>query len=267
VCMNEVEAYYCYKRLREMLKTYYIGNNLGIHAALRLADKVLKAVDPQFRAALFRKAKIERRGSITTLRDFHQTYSFTHMNSLALHSVALEEAIELWDLYFAIGPHVHIVAYVAELILMRTKLMDKDTKLEDYLLVRRKIDARAIANMTMFFLPKIDQALMNELKDHGVDKGLCEELIKWVSDAKPGTSDEKSAKNKEEQEKKKKDDKKTNGKQQKQPNGCSSHEPPPEKGGGEDNGAGKPFRLLQVVGIAAIPVLILLVLLVATLWE
>jgi len=202
VCMSEVDAYCCYKRLRGMLKTYYMEEStwecsgcrrrnqnvaacpgcgkegpqrglVGAYAACRLVDKVLYAVDPQLRRAMYRKTK----GSAAL---FRATYVLRHMQAMSLYTGNLAGVMELWDLYFAIGVHLHIVGFVAQLILMRTELMDESTDINEILGEKRlkaKIDARAIGDvMTMFLLPKIDEDLMKELKNHGTDRELCQRL-------------------------------------------------------------------------------------------
>mmetsp|Transcript_23408 Transcript_23408/g.36768 ORF Transcript_23408/g.36768 Transcript_23408/m.36768 type:complete len:190 (-) Transcript_23408:163-732(-) len=183
--MNEMDAFYCSHRLlEEMVPTYSMSYELGrqrfylgARAACYLADRVLHEVDPELRECLL-KYKLFT-GSTTPVSNFHNMYTFRHMQVLALSAQPLEEVIQLWDLFFALGLHMHVVAYVAQLILIRHKLMDEKANLNDHLNqhVWPKVNARAVTSLTTYLMPKLSDELVEDLKDHVTDRELCLRLV------------------------------------------------------------------------------------------
>jgi len=126
VCMNELDAFHCfYHLLEKMTPTYWMsykrkgigtskGFYLGARAACRLADKILREVDPELHESLMDSETIRNNSEKITdhtpgksqAEVFHQLYTFRHMQVFSLVARPLGEVIKLWDLFFALGMHV-----------------------------------------------------------------------------------------------------------------------------------------------------------------
>jgi len=198
VCMNEMDAFYCfYTLLEKMTPTYWMGYKnkgpgtdqgfyLGAHAACRLADKVLQEVDYDLHESLMNNVRKTFRTQ-SPRKFFHKLYTFRHMQVFSLVAKPMEEVMQLWDLFFALGMHMHVVAYVAQLILIRHLLMDENANLNNLLTQEAwpKVNARAVTSVTTFVMPKLSEELVEELKNHVTDKELCCKLVDWDSDTHP----------------------------------------------------------------------------------
>mmetsp|Transcript_22334 Transcript_22334/g.31260 ORF Transcript_22334/g.31260 Transcript_22334/m.31260 type:complete len:449 (-) Transcript_22334:407-1753(-) len=202
ICMNELDAFHCFHRLiDEKLSTYWmkpvaqklpknsppVQHYLGVNAACKLADKILRIVDKKLHTALMENyAKTP--GAMKPIEFwFHKQYTFRHMQTLSMWVKPLEDVIQLWDMILAMGIHMHILVYVAQLMGMRTKLMQPNTKINDLLAQSKwpKVNARFVSNLVVFYLEKVehDKKLMHELENHTTDEELCYKLIaSWVDD-------------------------------------------------------------------------------------
>mmetsp|Transcript_38383 Transcript_38383/g.61612 ORF Transcript_38383/g.61612 Transcript_38383/m.61612 type:complete len:200 (-) Transcript_38383:288-887(-) len=114
-------------------------------------------------------------------QSFHALYSFRHMQVFTLVARPLKEVIQLWDLYFALGMHMHVVAYVAQLMLMRHKLMEKGAVINNLLSQEAwpSLDSRAVTSLTTNLTSQLSEKLINELENHTTDRELCIELTQW----------------------------------------------------------------------------------------
>ena len=110
---SEAEAFIgFYQLLTRELPGYIRGAMDGVHKGLALVDKVLAIVDPKLSLYLLSKnlsAKI---------------YAFPSVLTLCACTPPLPEVLRLWDFLFAYGPHLNILCIVAQLVLIRTKIME-----------------------------------------------------------------------------------------------------------------------------------------------
>lgn len=110
---SEVEAFVSFHRLlTKEVPGYIRGAMTGVHRGLALVDKVLAIVDPKLSMHLMAKglsAKI---------------YAFPSVLTLCACTPPLPEVLRLWDFLFAYGPHLNILCIVAQLIMMRTDLLN-----------------------------------------------------------------------------------------------------------------------------------------------
>lgn len=110
---SEAEAFIgFYQLLTQELPGYIRGAMDGVHKGLALVDKVLAIVDPKLSLYLLSKnlsAKI---------------YAFPSVLTLCACTPPLPEVLRLWDFLFAYGPHLNILCIVAQLVLIRTKIME-----------------------------------------------------------------------------------------------------------------------------------------------
>ena len=110
---SEVEAFVAFERLitREC-PGYVRGSMDGVHKGLKLVDTVLEIVDPKLFAHLMSKGM------------HAEIYAFASVLTMCACTPPLPEVLQLWDFLFAYGPHLNILCIVAQLILIRDKIID-----------------------------------------------------------------------------------------------------------------------------------------------
>ncbi|KAK0731205.1 rab-GTPase-TBC domain-containing protein [Lasiosphaeris hirsuta] len=110
---SEAEAYIAFHQLlTKELPGYIRGAMDGVHKGLALVDKVLAIVDPKLSLYLLSKSMSA------------EIYAFPSVLTLCACTPPLPEVLRLWDFLFAYGPHLNILCIVAQLVLIRTKIMD-----------------------------------------------------------------------------------------------------------------------------------------------
>jgi len=76
---------------------------------------------------------------------------------------------------------MHVVAYVAQLMLIRHKLMEKGAVINNLLSQEAwpLLDSRAVTSLTTNLMSQLSEKLINELENHTTDRELCIELTQW----------------------------------------------------------------------------------------
>lgn len=113
---SEAEAFVAFHMLltRE-LPGYIRGAMDGVHRGLALVDKVLAIVDPKLSLHLLTK----NLGA--------EIYAFPSVLTLCACTPPLPEVLRLWDFLFAYGPHLNILCVVAQLVIIRTQILNSST--------------------------------------------------------------------------------------------------------------------------------------------
>lgn len=110
---SEAEAFIAFHQLlTNELPSYIRGAMDGVHKGLALVDKVLAIVDPKLSLYLLSK-------NLSA-----EIYAFPSVLTLCACTPPLPEVLRLWDFLFAYGPHLNILCIVAQLVMIRTKIMD-----------------------------------------------------------------------------------------------------------------------------------------------
>lgn len=110
---SEAEAFVAFHQLlTKELPGYIRGAMDGVHKGLALVDKVLAIVDPKLSLYLLSKGLSA------------EIYAFPSVLTLCACTPPLPEVLRLWDFLFAYGPHLNILCIVAQLVMIRTKIMD-----------------------------------------------------------------------------------------------------------------------------------------------
>jgi cell cycle arrest protein BUB2 len=110
---SEAEAYVAFHQLlTKELPGYIRGAMDGVHKGLALVDKVLAIVDPKLAMYLLSK-------NLTA-----EIYAFPSVLTLCACTPPLPEVLRLWDFLFAYGPHLNILCIVAQLVMIRGKIME-----------------------------------------------------------------------------------------------------------------------------------------------
>lgn len=109
---SEAEAFVAFHTLLSRECPGYIRGAMdGVHRGLALVDKVLAIVDPKL-------------GGYLTSRGLNaEIYAFPSVLTLCACTPPLPEVLRLWDFLFAYGPHLNILCIVAQLHLMRDKIL------------------------------------------------------------------------------------------------------------------------------------------------
>lgn len=113
---SEVQAFAAFNHFITTVCPGYVrgGSMDGVHRGLALVDRVLEIVDPKLSAHLL-------------AHNLHASiYAFASVLTLCACTPPLPEVLKLWDFLFAYGPHLNIVCIVAQLVLIRDKLLDSD---------------------------------------------------------------------------------------------------------------------------------------------
>jgi len=109
--LPEVDAFFAFLSFISDNYLYVVSGIAGVYTGVQLLDKILSYVDPELHKYLLTHPPYEPQ-------------FLTHLVlSLGTSTPPLEEALQLWDFYFAFGTHMNIVCAVAQLILMRDSLL------------------------------------------------------------------------------------------------------------------------------------------------
>lgn len=109
---SEGEAFAAFHTLLTRECPAYIrGAMTGVHRGLALVDKVLAIVDPRLSMYLTAKGLSA------------EIYAFPSVLTLCACTPPLPEVLKLWDFLFAYGPHLNIIAIVAQLTIMRSQIL------------------------------------------------------------------------------------------------------------------------------------------------
>lgn len=112
VSRSEAQAYAMLTTvITKHVPTYLTPTMSGVHAGLELIDKILAHIQPtlsQFLLSHSLPAKI---------------YAFPSVMTLSACTPPLPEVLKLWDFLFAYGVHLNILCIVAQIIMMKEKLL------------------------------------------------------------------------------------------------------------------------------------------------
>lgn len=116
---SEAEAYVAFHQLLTKECPGYIRGAMdGVHKGLALLDKVLAIVDPKLSLHLLSK-------NLSA-----EIYAFPSVLTLCACTPPLPEVLRLWDFLFAYGPHLNILCIVAQLVMIRTDIMESPRYVE-----------------------------------------------------------------------------------------------------------------------------------------
>lgn len=110
---SEVEAFTGFEKLiTSECPGYVRGSMEGVHKGLALVDRVLEVVDQKLYAHLMAH-RMEAR-----------IWAFASVLTMCACTPPLTEVLRLWDFLFAYGPHLNILCIVAQLVLIRTSILE-----------------------------------------------------------------------------------------------------------------------------------------------
>ncbi|CAO2656915.1 Nn.00g057180.m01.CDS01 [Neocucurbitaria sp. VM-36] len=151
---SEVEAFTGFEKLiTQECPGYVRGSMDGVHKGLALVDRVLEVVDPK----LF--------GHLMAHHMEAKIYAFASVLTMCACTPPLPEVLQLWDFLFAYGPHLNILCIVAQLVLIRTDILNSPSP-NTILRNLPGLHAQKIIGVAMSFAGKIPEDMYAEIINH-----------------------------------------------------------------------------------------------------
>ncbi|SPN97578.1 related to cell cycle arrest protein BUB2 [Cephalotrichum gorgonifer] len=152
---SEAEAFVAFHVLLTRECPGYIRGAMdGVHKGLALVDRVLAIVDPKL------SVHLTSRGLKAEI------YAFPSVLTLCACTPPLPEVLRLWDFLFAYGPHLNILCIVAQLHLMRDKILKSPSSPNSLLRSFPALQADVIKRVTMTILQKIPRDVYADIVAH-----------------------------------------------------------------------------------------------------
>ncbi|KAB5580708.1 rab-GTPase-TBC domain-containing protein [Coniochaeta sp. 2T2.1] len=151
---SEAEAFVAFHQfLTHEVPGYIRGAMDGVHKGLALVDKVLAIVDPKLSLYLLSK-------NLTA-----EIYAFPSVLTLCACTPPLPEVLRLWDFLLAYGPHLNILCVVAQLVMIRTQIMNSPTP-NKLLRAFPALQADQIKRTTLAIIKMIPDDVYSEIVTH-----------------------------------------------------------------------------------------------------
>ncbi|KIW58194.1 hypothetical protein PV05_02735 [Exophiala xenobiotica] len=139
--------------LSEHIPTYLSPTMSGVHRGLDLIDQILAYINPTLSAFLLSKslpAKI---------------YAFPSVLTLCACTPTLPEVLKLWDFLFAFGVHLNVICVVAQLILLKDKLLNEPSPAKT-LRSFPSLNADEVIKMTVLIVRELPEDLYRDVVAH-----------------------------------------------------------------------------------------------------
>ncbi|KAK9448958.1 rab-GTPase-TBC domain-containing protein [Limtongia smithiae] len=163
-CASETQAFALFEAFIHTCCPLYVRPLLdGVHTGLKLLDACLKIVDPTLFAYL--------KGKLLTA----ELYGFASVLTMSACTPPLNEILKLWDFLIAFGPHMNILAVIAQLLLIRDSLLASPSPMT-LLRTFPPLQAKKVITLAVSFVPKLPEHLYNMLARHPYDEQVSEEV-------------------------------------------------------------------------------------------
>lgn len=151
---SEPQAHACVMALlTQHIPTYITPTMSGVHDALALLDRLLGIVDPALAQFL------QSRGLSASV------YAFPSVLTLCACTPPLPEVLILWDFLLSWGPHLNLLAVVAQLYLIRDRLLVSDSPGRD-LRSLGPLRATKVVELILAFVPRVPLDLWHDMVRH-----------------------------------------------------------------------------------------------------
>ena len=127
----------------------------GVHRGCALLAPLLAALDPPLHAHLGRHG----------LAAQPALYAFPAVLTLSACTPPLPEALALWDFLLAWGVHLNLLAVVAQLVLLREKILGSASPARE-LRSLGPLRARRVVELVVSFVPRVEAGLWGEVVRH-----------------------------------------------------------------------------------------------------
>ncbi|KIX05375.1 uncharacterized protein Z518_06247 [Rhinocladiella mackenziei CBS 650.93] len=140
--------------LTEHIPTYLSPTMSGVHRGLDLIDRILSYINPTLSSFLLSKslpAKI---------------YAFPSVLTLCACTPPLPEVLKLWDFLFAFGVHLNVICVVAQLLLLKDKLLGEPSPAK-ILRSFPNLNADEVIKMTVLIVRELPEKVYRDVVAHG----------------------------------------------------------------------------------------------------
>lgn len=140
--------------LTEHIPTYLSPTMSGVHRGLDLIDRILAEINPNLSSYLLSKslpAKI---------------YAFPSVTTLCACTPPLPEVLKLWDFLFSFGAHLNVICVVAQLLLLKDKLLGEPSPAK-MLRSFPNLNADEVIKMTVWIVRELPEELYQAVVIHG----------------------------------------------------------------------------------------------------
>ncbi|GKT23679.1 hypothetical protein ADUPG1_012497 [Aduncisulcus paluster] len=163
--LPEHDAFFAFVRIvTKHCPTYFMKNLEGVHAGAALVDIILETVDPELFEYLSKHKLI---GEI---------WAFSRLMTFCASQPPLDEALKLWDFFFAFGEHLTVPAVVAQAIIVKKELLESAVPVQ-ILSEQKTVEARQTIRITREIFRKLDQRQQSALALHMIDSDTMEKLL------------------------------------------------------------------------------------------
>ena len=149
-----------YALLTSLLTTHipiYLTPSLsGVHTGLALVDKVLSIINPTLSTHL-----------LVTHNLPAKIYAFPSVLTLCACTPPLPEVLKLWDFLFAFGTGLNVVAIVAQLLLLKDRLMAPEASPGKILRSFPPLDAKKVVEVSVWISGQLSEDVYEEVIRHG----------------------------------------------------------------------------------------------------
>ena len=128
----------------------------GVHTGLALVDKVLSIINPTLSTHL-----------LVTHNLPAKIYAFPSVLTLCACTPPLPEVLKLWDFLFAFGTGLNVVAIVAQLLLLKDRLMAPDASPGKILRSFPPLDAKKVVEVSVWISGQLPEDVYEEVIRHG----------------------------------------------------------------------------------------------------
>lgn len=164
VCKSEAMAFNLLDVMLSRDCPLYVKPTLeGVHSALTLIDRCLEIIDPTLYKYL--KSKMLKA----------ELYAFASVLTLSACTPPLSEVVILWDFLFAYGVHMNVLFVIAQVNLMRDKLLESKSPMAA-LRSLPPLRAKEIIKLGVSFAAQLPEKLYDQLVRHPYDETVYEEV-------------------------------------------------------------------------------------------
>ncbi|KAK9480172.1 mitotic check point protein BUB2 [Lipomyces japonicus] len=166
-CASETQAFALLDAFMHSCFPLYVRPMLdGVHLGLKLVDVFLARFDPVLYSYL-------RSKSLTA-----ELYGFASVLTLSACTPPLSEALKLWDFLIAFGPHMNILAVIAQLTLIRDALLSSSSPMT-LLRTFPALKSESIVKLSIMFANQLPDDLYDLLVRHCYDESVSD-IIKTL---------------------------------------------------------------------------------------
>ncbi|SCU83090.1 LAME_0C03928g1_1 [Lachancea meyersii CBS 8951] len=157
---SEPMAYKLFESLcQDHIRTYLNQSLTGVHNGAKLLDICLKIIDPKL-------SKFLTDNLLTA-----EIYGIPSILTLSSCTKPLDQVCKLWDFMFAYGFHMNILFIVAQLVVIRARILKSNSPM-NLLRVFPEFDAEEIIRLGVGFVAKLPSSIYDLLVQHLEDPDL-----------------------------------------------------------------------------------------------